>query len=205
MENKREEMEIIVAVAIKTKEGEVFVSRYSHSELIVMFPDKFRNAKQGFLTSKCRFVDRKEALKIANRYNQIKDNTQNELYSENIFLNEHMQKDKIEKLQKENENFEKLNKDYSYSVDIVRENTRLRRQVFDLELESEKLKKENEELNYKLHSKKIASEIYNRYIPKSKLKDIIDRIDYDIKNRLQELLELSELNSEFNSEGKSEV
>ena len=142
MENKREEMEIIVAVAIKTKEkeGEVFVSRYSHSELIVMFPDKFRNAKQGFLTSKCRFVDRKEALKIANRYNQIKDNTQNELYSENIFLNEHMQKDKIEKLQKENENFEKLNKDYSYSVDIVRENTRLRRQVFDLELENEKLK-----------------------------------------------------------------
>lgn len=47
----------------------------------------------------------------------------------------------IEKLQKENENFEKLNKDYSYSVDIVRENTRLRRQVFDLELENEKLKK----------------------------------------------------------------
>lgn len=43
------------------------------------------------------------------------------------------------------------------------------------------LQKENEELNYKLHSKKIASEIYNRYIPKSKLKDIIDRIDYDIK------------------------
>ena len=41
--------------------------------------------------------------------------------------------------------------------------------------------KENEELNYKLHSKKIVLEIYNRYIPKSKLKDIIDRIDYDIK------------------------
>lgn len=41
--------------------------------------------------------------------------------------------------------------------------------------------KENEELNYKLHSKKIALEIYNRYIAKSKLKDIIDRIDYDIK------------------------
>lgn len=107
MENKREEMEIIVAVAIKTKEkeGEVFVSRYSHSELIVMFPDKFRNAKQGFLTSKCRFVDRKEALKIANRYNQIiiKHGMRSELYSEDIFFNEHMQKIKIEKLQKENE------------------------------------------------------------------------------------------------------
>lgn len=35
----------------------------------------------------------------------------------------------------------------------------------------EKLQKENEELNYKLHSKKIALEIYNRYIPKSKLKE----------------------------------
>ena len=41
--------------------------------------------------------------------------------------------------------------------------------------------RENKELNYKLHSKKIALELYNRYIPKSKLKDIIDRIDYDIK------------------------
>ena len=41
--------------------------------------------------------------------------------------------------------------------------------------------KENEELKNKLYSKKIALEIYNRYIPKSKLKDIIDRIDYDIK------------------------
>ena len=41
--------------------------------------------------------------------------------------------------------------------------------------------KENEELNYKLHSKKIELEIYNRYIPKSKVEDIIDRIDYDIK------------------------
>lgn len=44
-----------------------------------------------------------------------------------------------------------------------------------------KVLKENEELNYKLYSKEIALEIYNRYIPKLKLKDIIDRIDYDIK------------------------
>lgn len=45
-----------------------------------------------------------------------------------------------EELRKENTEFEKLSKDCSYSVDIVRENTRLRRQVFDLELENEKLK-----------------------------------------------------------------
>lgn len=50
-------------------------------------------------------------------------------------------KEYIVNLQKENTEFEKLSKDCSYSVDIVRENTRLRRQVFDLELENEKLKK----------------------------------------------------------------
>lgn len=36
--------------------------------------------------------------------------------------------------------------------------------------------KENEELNYKLHLKKIALEIYNRYIPKQKVKDKIEEI-----------------------------
>lgn len=38
----------------------------------------------------------------------------------------------------------------------------------------EKLQKENEELNYKLHSKKIALEIYNRYISKDKIKAKIE-------------------------------
>ena len=50
-----------------------------------------------------------------------------------------------------------------------------------LKQQIKELQRENEELNYKLHSKKIALEIYNRYIPKSKLKEIIDRIDYDVK------------------------
>ena len=74
----------------------------------------------------------------------------------------------------------------------IKENFRLKNQLEnnrkeyqetykDVREELKELKKENEELNYKLHSKKIALEIYNRYIPKSKLKDIIDRIDYDIK------------------------
>ena len=65
--------------------------------------------------------------------------------------------------------------------------------------------KENEELNYKLHSKKIALEIYNRYIPKSKVKDKIEQLkmnanydwmykyDYqDVVKMLQELLEEGE-------------
>lgn len=83
-------MEMIVAVAIKTPDGEVLVSRHCHSELIVMFPDKFMNAEQGFLTSKNRFVDRKEACIIAKKYNQIvqKHGLDDELYSEDIFMNE---------------------------------------------------------------------------------------------------------------------
>lgn len=64
----------------------------------------------------------------------------------------------------------------------------------DVREELKELRKENEELNYKLHSKKIALEIYNRYIPKSKLKDIIDRIDYDIK-KTKEIISNDQKNS----------
>lgn len=88
MENN---IELIVAVAIKDLEtNKIYVSRHSHSELIIMFPNIFKKCEQGFLTSKCRFVDRKEALKIAMKYNQIvkKHGAEDELYSEDIFLNE---------------------------------------------------------------------------------------------------------------------
>lgn len=57
---------------------------------------------------------------------------------------------------------------------------------------TEKLQKENEELkadNYELHNR--INDLLDN-ISKSKLKDIIDRIDYDIKKRLQELLESEE-------------
>ena len=47
----------------------------------------------------------------------------------------------------------------------------------DLEQQNKELRKENEELNYKLHSKKIALEIYNRYIPKSKIEDKIEKLN----------------------------
>lgn len=78
---------MIVAVAIKIND-EIYVSRNSHSELLIMYPDKFKYAEQGFLTSDCRFVDRNEALLIARKYNQIKNKVvdNDELYSEDIFL-----------------------------------------------------------------------------------------------------------------------
>lgn len=81
---------MIVAVAIKTKDNKIYVSRNSHSELLVLFPDEFKYAEQGFLTSDCRFVDRVEGLVIAKKYNQIivKHGLDTELYSEDIFLRE---------------------------------------------------------------------------------------------------------------------
>lgn len=79
---------MIVAVAMKTKEGKIRVARNAHSQLLVMFPEEFKYAEQGFLTSECEFVDRNEALIIARKYNQIKNKVvdNNELYSEDIFL-----------------------------------------------------------------------------------------------------------------------
>ena len=66
----------------------------------------------------------------------------------------------------------------------------------------EKLQKENEELNYKLHSKKIALEIYNRYIPKSKLKEKIRKNEeiIDISNDgdlIHELLQKNKVYEEL--------
>lgn len=79
---------MIVAVAMKTKNNKIYVSRNSHSELLILFPEEFKYAEQGFLTSDCRFVNREEALKIAQKYNQIniKHGLSTELYSEDIFL-----------------------------------------------------------------------------------------------------------------------
>lgn len=51
--------------------------------------------------------------------------------------------------------------------------------------EYKRVLKENEELNYKLHSKKIALEIYNRYIPKSKVKEKIEELDKEEKRELK--------------------
>jgi len=81
---------MIIAPAIKTKEGKVYASRNSHSELIILYPNDFKYSEQGFITNDLKFVDRKEALKIARKYNQIikKSVDNDELYSEDIFLKE---------------------------------------------------------------------------------------------------------------------
>jgi len=79
---------MIIAPAIKTKEGKIYASRKSHSELIILYPNEFKYAEQGFITDDLRFVDRKEALIIAKKensnLNKIVDT--DELYSEDLWL-----------------------------------------------------------------------------------------------------------------------
>ena len=139
----------------------------------------------------------------------------------------------VNSLKEDNERYQELELQinfFSLYNNAIEENKKLKNKLLDT-LEGQKVIKEE-----------TPQYIKENYILKSKLKDIIDRIDYDIKktkeiiskntniyasyrkndyqivrlramntksldikNRLQELLELSELNSEFNSEGKSEV
>ena len=83
------ENEYIVAPAIR-KNNEIRISRFYHAEMIGC-DFFFKGAEQGFITNFCRFVDRKEALKIAkqNNKNLNKLCESDELYSEDLFMNEH--------------------------------------------------------------------------------------------------------------------
>ena len=60
--------------------------------------------------------------------------------------------------------------------DRIKTNFKLAKAIEHILSDYKRVLKENEELNYKLHSKKIALEIYNRYIPKSKVKDKIEEL-----------------------------
>ena len=89
-------------------------------------------ARKQQLVIKCNELENvnkelKEEIKSWKKYSDEQE--ENIIEKNNIICNLEFQ---IENLQKENTEFEKLSKDCSYSVDIVRENTKLRRQVFDL-------------------------------------------------------------------------
>ena len=79
---------MIIAPAIRTKDGKVYAGRNSHSELLVLYRKEFWDSEQGFITDKLEFVDRKEALKIAKKensnLNKLVDT--DELYSEDLWL-----------------------------------------------------------------------------------------------------------------------
>ena len=82
------ENEYIVAPAIR-KDNKIRISRFSHAEMIGC-DCFFKGAEQGFITNLDRFVDRKEALKIAEKNNKwlIKFYKSDELYSEDLFKTE---------------------------------------------------------------------------------------------------------------------
>lgn len=114
--------EYIIAPAAK-KGDEVRISRFCHAELI-SYDGFFKCAEQGFITSFNRFVDRKEALKIAKQNNENLNKLceSDELYSEDLFINEHelinkskeltnhldMAVNEIYGLRKENKELEKM-------------------------------------------------------------------------------------------------
>ena len=79
---------MIIAPAIKTKDGKIYASRNSHSELLVLYKEEFKYSEQGFITDDLRFVDRKEALKIAKKENSNLNKLVNndELFSEDLWL-----------------------------------------------------------------------------------------------------------------------
>lgn len=105
-------MEEIIAPAYKAKDGRIYISRFAHMEIVQLFKelaDKeiHKESIQGFITSYDRFVDRKEALEIAkkNNKNLKKLCPSDELYSEDLFLNEQkLQEERI----KANHNFDEI-------------------------------------------------------------------------------------------------
>lgn len=82
------ENEYIVVPAIR-KDNKIRISRFSHAEMIGC-DCFFKGAEQGFITNLDRFVDRKEALKIAEKNNKglNKFYKSDELYSEDLFKTE---------------------------------------------------------------------------------------------------------------------
>lgn len=76
---------MIMSAALK--QGSKVYSGKTHADCFRQEPKGvLRDAKQGFVTSTNKFVDRKTALKIAKHYNQIKHKhmPEDELLSEDI-------------------------------------------------------------------------------------------------------------------------
>lgn len=169
------ENEYIVAPAIR-KDNKVRISRFSHAEMI-SHDVFFKGAEQGFITNLDRFVDRKEALKIAERNNKglNKLYKSDELYSEDLFKAEF-------ELTKENKELKE-----NYICAQANAN-----QVFDIlknYVPIQKVKDKIEELDIEISTCEYAdddSEEYKQEVEKNKAELLIAR------KVLQQLLESEE-------------
>lgn len=77
---------MIKSAALRSKDGKIYTGEY-HGIIFQQEPKGIlRNAEQGFITTDGKFVDRKEALKIAIENNQIitKHGSEYELFSEDL-------------------------------------------------------------------------------------------------------------------------
>lgn len=127
----------------------------------------------------------------------------------------------IKKLQKENEKLKENNMEYKRILDLA--DNRIYRKKYLEERRKEELnllypdsdeiyqryyelKQENEKLKNKLldtlEGQKVIEEetpqyIKENYIPKQKLKDIIDRIDYDVKKTKEIILKNTNINASY--------
>lgn len=121
-------MEEIIAPAYKAKDGHIYISRFAHIEIAQLFKeiddkDIHKESIQGFITSYDRFVDRKEALEIAikNNKNLKKICPSDELYSEDLFLNEQELQGKMAKIKTQLEQEKKKNKILESVIDMMAE------------------------------------------------------------------------------------
>ena len=48
---------MIIAPAIKTKDGKIYADRNSHSQILMLHQNEFKNSEQGFITDDLKFVN----------------------------------------------------------------------------------------------------------------------------------------------------
>ncbi len=79
----------IKCAAICTKEGRIFIGD-SHAQIIRQWGTETKGGQQGFCTDTGLFINRVQALKIAEKAGQIKEKhpPYNQLFSEDLYKGE---------------------------------------------------------------------------------------------------------------------
>lgn len=149
------------------KENEELKAKWDKDTHILQNKLDYANADRIDLAQQNKEL-RKENEELNNRCRNLDKEAQ--AYLEELAGDNTLTRRTIKQLQEENEECKLDVQDY---LKQAQENAEMYRKA---QKKIQDLKAENEELNYKLHSKKIALEIYNRYIPKQKVKDKIEEL-----------------------------
>ncbi len=151
----------------------VFLPKYSTKKVEKIIDE------ESYIAIKHILLDYKRVLKeneeLNNRCKNLDEEAQ--AYVEELMGDSTLKDRIINRLNKENEELKSNSNDSVVAIKLYslqKDNEQLRTEVNSLKEENEELKADNYELD-----NRITDLLEN--IPKSKLKDIIDRIDYDIK------------------------